>query len=204
MPKSTASHRRPSFLGAVSAPSEAPARFTSVERPLRPSEVAALAEAAARIVPEAKPDPAATARAVERLNLGVILLRAQGERLAEQARADALELAFMIARRILEREIHTDPVALLSLIRSAITRAGEANQITVRLSPQDAEALQAAGHQLNEQTFSLATVTLILDPKLGPGDCIIETNLGTVDGRLTTRLQEMRETVEAAIEQGIP
>src|ERR1700727_1470621 len=133
MPKSTSSHRRPTFLGAASAPSEAPARFASVERPLRPLEQAALAEAAARALSDPKPDPAATARAVERLNLGVTLLRAQGERLAEQARADALELAFMIARRILEREIHTDPVALLSLIRLAITRAGEANTVTIHL-----------------------------------------------------------------------
>jgi flagellar assembly protein FliH len=185
-------------------PSEAPARFTSVQRPLRPLEQAALAEAAARALAEPKPDPAATARAVERLQLGVTLLRAQGERLAEQARADALELAFMIARRILEREIHTDPVALLSLIRSAIARAGEANQITLRLSAHDGATLQAAGYSLDAHTFSLATVNLVCDPNLGPGDCIVETNLGTVDGRLTTRLQEMRETVETAIEQGVP
>ncbi len=198
MPKSSATSRRPKFLATVPGPSEAPARFASVERPLRPYEQAALAA----IPPEPKPDPIATARAVERLELGVTLLRAQGERLAEQARSDALELAFMIARRILEREVHSDPVALLSLIRTAITRAGEANQITIRLSSVDADGLREAGHDLASPTFSLAKVSVVADPNLSAGDCIVETNLGTVDGRLSTRLAEMRETVEAAIEQG--
>jgi len=197
MPKSSATLRRPKFLATAQGPSEAPARFASVERPLRPSELAALAA----LPPEPKPDPAATARAIERLELGVTLLRAQGERLAEQARADALELAFMIARRILEREIHTDPLALLSLIRSAIVRAGEANQITLRLSAADAGALRVAGQDASVGSFSLAKVTVVADPNLAPGDCIVETNLGTVDGRLSTRLAEMRETIEATIEQ---
>ena len=202
MPKSSANLRRPSFLGAVPSPSEAPARFAAIERPLRPSEQAQLLTAAALAATAPKPDPAATARALERLELGITLLRAQGERLAEQARSDALELAFMIARKILEREIHTDPVALLSLIRSAITRAGEANQITIRLSASDADALRLAGHDLASQAFSLAKVSIVADPNLSAGDCIVETNLGTVDGRLSTRLAEMRETVETAIEQG--
>jgi len=199
MPKSSsATSRRPKFLASVPSPSEAPARFTSIERPLRPYEQAALLAAPA----EPKTDPVATARALERLEQAVVLLRAQGERLAEQARSDALELAFMIARKILEREIHTDPVALLSLIRSAITRAGEANQITIRLSASDADALRLAGHDLASQAFSLAKVSIVADPNLSAGDCIVETNLGTVDGRLSTRLAEMRETVETAIEQG--
>lgn len=199
MPKSSsATSRRPKFLASVPGPSEAPARFASIERPLRPYEQAALLAAPA----EPKPDPIATARAIERLEQAVTLLRAQGERLAEQARSDALELAFMIARKILEREIHCDPMALLSLIRSAITRAGEANQITVRLSAMDSDALRLAGHDLTSSNFSLAKVTVVADPNLGAGDCVVETNLGTVDGRLSTRLAEMRETVEAAIEQG--
>jgi flagellar assembly protein FliH len=198
MPKSTATSRRPKFLATVQGPSEAPARFTHFERPLRPFEQANQPPPPV----EPKPDPVATARALERLDLGVTLLRSQGERLAEQARSDALELAFMIARKIMEREIHSDPVALLSLIRSAITRAGEANQITLRLNASDADALRIAGHDLTTTTFSLAKVSVVADPNLSPGDCIVETNLGTVDGRLSTRLAEMRETVESAIEQG--
>ncbi len=198
MPKSSATSRRPKFLASVQGPSEAPARFTSIERPLRPYEQAALTPAPV----EAKPDPVATARAIERLEQGVAMLRAQGERLAEQARSDALELAFMIARKILERELRTDPVVLLGLIRSAITRAGEANKVTIRLNPGDAAALQMAGHDLASEAFSLAKVSMVADPDLSAGDCVVETNLGTVDGRLSTRLAEMRETVETAIEQG--
>ena len=41
---------------------------------------------------------------IETIRFALEALRAQGERLAEQARSDALELGILVARRILERE----------------------------------------------------------------------------------------------------
>jgi flagellar assembly protein FliH len=201
MSKPAATLRKPSFLATVHDAPEAPARFASIERPGRAFEPTSAAPATVKPAPEPTPDPVATARALQRIELAVSLLRSQGERLAEQARADALELAFMMARKILERELRSDPVVLMGLIRSAISRAGDANRITVRLNTDDAETLRASGHDLTSSHFSLAKIEVIADPTLTPGDCVIETNLGTVDGRLSIRLEEMREAVDSALQQ---
>lgn len=139
----------------------------------------------------------------ERLAQAIGELRHSGQRLAEQATADALEMAILIARRILEAELSSSPAALTGLIRSAIGRLGESRKIQVRLHPRDAEAVTAAGAADGDDGalagMTLARVEIRADATLSPGDCIIDGEHGTVDGRLSTRLDEVRRVLSRAL-----
>ncbi len=142
----------------------------------------------------------------ERLARAVAELRHTGERLAEQATADALEMALLIARRIIDSELGTGPAALNGLIRSAVGRLGETRTIHVRLCPSDAAAVEAAGHGAGgvgaPGNLSLARVEIRADASLSPGDCIVDGDHGTVDGRLATRLDEVRRILTRALNDG--
>jgi len=129
-------------------------------------------------------------------------LRLEAERLAEQARADALEVAFQVAARILETEVRVNPETLFSLVRSALRKAGDSRRIAVRLCPADAATLEAGFERLGRGDLTAARVEIVADPTLGPGDCVVETDFGQVDGRLATRLGEARRAVRSAIEGG--
>ena len=139
----------------------------------------------------------------QRLAQAVGDLRRSGERLAEQATADALEMAILIARRIIEAELSSSPAVLTGLIRSAIGRLGESRKIQVRLCPRDAEAVAAAGAAdgVDEGVagMTLARVEIRADATLTAGDCIIDGEHGTVDGRLSTRLEEVRRVLSRAL-----
>lgn len=129
---------------------------------------------------------------IETIRFALEALRAQGERLAEQARSDALELGILVARRILEREVTTNLDSLFSLIKSAIRRAGEDHVTRVRLHPADAERL--AG--VNESNFTLGKIELVADPTLTRGDVMVDTKDHSIDGRLTTRFEELVKQLE--------
>jgi hypothetical protein len=136
----------------------------------------------------------------QRLALAIADLRRTGERLAEQATADVLEMALLIARRIIESELATGPATLTGLIRSAIGRLGESRKIQVRLHPGDAEAVQKAeGADEALAGMTLARVEIRADATLSPGDCIVDGEHGTVDGRLSTRLDEVRRVLSHAL-----
>lgn len=157
-------------------------------------------------VQEAAPLPAApapTPEAAIALIAGALeSMRLTSERLAEQARSDALEVGFQIARRILEMEVSASPEPLFALIRSALRKAGEAREVVVRLSPDDEVRVREV---LAERPDALTTATIRLesDGSLSPGDCIVEGEFGSVDGRLTTRLDEMQAAVmDAALGTG--
>lgn len=145
------------------------------------------------------PPPPGAVEYAERLSAAVSALRLTSERLAEQARADALELALLVSRRILEAEISTNVEKFFGVIRSVIRRAGESHRVVVRLHPDDAARIEAAGGGRGISGMSVAQVEIAADAELELGDCMVDADFGVVDGRLTTRLDEMRRLLTEAM-----
>lgn len=159
--------------------------------------------------PEPEPPPGPTpeelaafrAEALQKVAHAVEVLKLQSERLAELARNDALEIGFLVARRILEAELATGPEALFALVRGALKRAGDSRTVVVRVHPEAVELVsgQAAAGQLGA---TAASIEVTGDPTLEPGDVVVETDFGKVDGRLRTRLDELHRSASAAMEEG--
>jgi flagellar assembly protein FliH len=189
-----ASTRRPSFLSRTAPTAEArPVKFGQrtihggipAEPPApTPAEIEAIrADALARV-----------AHAVE-------VLKLQSARLAEQARSDALEIGFQVARRILEAEVKADPGTVIALAKSAMRRAGESRKIVVRAHPEDIATLEGAA-EAGDLQVGVATVEIQPDPGLARGDVLVDTDFGRVDGRLRTRLDELHRGASLAVGEG--
>lgn len=136
----------------------------------------------------------------ERTSAAVDLLRATAERLAAEARTDALEIGFLVARRILEMELTASAEPLVNLVRSAVRRLGESRRIVIHLSPADSQALSAIVESRGAQAVaqaSISKVEIVADASLGRGDCLVEGDLVTVDGRINARIEELRRVLEA-------
>ncbi len=140
-------------------------------------------------VPMASSPPPEPPRQAEResVRLAITALKLQGERLAEQARSDALELGIIIARRILEQELTANFDAIFPLIKSAIRRAGEDHVTRIRLHPDDVAHVESAARS----DFSLGKIELTADPTLTRGDVMVDTEHHSIDGRLATRFEEV-------------
>jgi flagellar biosynthesis/type III secretory pathway protein FliH len=154
-------------------------------------------QAAAAAVAEAQK---LAAQFSERTSAAVDLLRATAERLAAEARTDALEIGFLVARRILEMELTASAEPLVNLVRSAVRRLGESRKISIHLSPADAQALSAIVESRGAQAVaqaSISKVEIVADASLGRGDCMVEGDLVTVDGRINVRIEELRRVLEA-------
>ena len=203
--------RRPSFLeqvrGRVDRATFSGATATGLqpffERQGAAAEEPSVMETPGTVEPLAPPLPPPIPQPgpefAERLARAVADLRRTGERLAEQTTADALELAILIARRIIEGELKTNPAALTGLIRSALARLGESRKVQLRLHPSDAANLEAAGDAGPLGGLAIARVEIRADATLSPGDCIVDGEQGTVDGRVATRMEEARRILTRAL-----
>lgn len=199
--------RRPGFLAAVAAePATRLAAFPHAAHP--PGAPIGHARGAKRGAPAAEPErpgaaeiAAIRAEAMERVSHAVEVLRLQADRLSEQARADALEIGFQVARHLLEAELQTGPEPLFALVRSALRRVAEARRCTIRLHPEDA-VLVAGANATGELGVSALTIEVVEDPGLARGDCLVETDFGRVDGRLQTRFEELHRAAVAALDEG--
>jgi flagellar biosynthesis/type III secretory pathway protein FliH len=140
--------------------------------------------------------------------------------------ATALELALMVARKIIDAELVADPGAARRMIKAAVRRLGDVHKVTLRVSPDDLEALRSAapteggaagvvasgvggggggggsaGAANLAAELGVAKVELVADTNLTSGECIVDSDAATVDGRLGTRVEELRRVLEMAIHQ---
>jgi flagellar assembly protein FliH len=204
--------RRPSFLGRSSGkPRVENAAFKpGGDGRFRPAVIASTMSdadeddsrsAAAAATAEAQK---LAAQFTERTSSAIEVLRATAERLAAEARTDALEIGFLVARRILEMELTASAEPLVNLVRSAVRRLGESRRIIVHLSPADAQAMTAIIESRGAQAVaqaSISRVEIVADASLGRGDCLVEGDLVTVDGRINARIEELRRVLEAGVEE---
>ncbi len=192
--------RKPQFLAGVPEEPVAQApRFTSAGTRPAAAVPRSLAAPSNDAFQAPVPDLGEIRRdAMERVGAAIATLRAQADRLAEQARSDSIEIGFQVARKILDAELHHSPEALFSLVRAAVRRAGESRRVAVHVAPGDLPLLQSTQGQAVLEGLSAARIELVADPTLQHGDCLVDADFGQVDGRLSTRLLEIRRAVDGA------
>jgi hypothetical protein len=165
------------------------------------------------------PPPPAPVIDMSRLDAAVDRLRLLSERLATDARSDALELGLMIARKVVEGELAVNADRLISVVKSAVGKVGESRRIVVRLAPEDADVIngtksQDAGAEgaaaapagtsaLERIARGAAKIEVVADPSLSRGDCVVEGEHVSVDARLDAKFAEIRRALmESAWEEG--
>lgn len=104
---------------------------------------------------------------------------------AEQVMAQGtLELACELARQVLRRELSVDPKAVQPVIREALgLLVADTKSAVVRLHPLDFNVLE----EVVRTEFSSLSLTLLADPTLTRGGCLIESAGTVVDGTLEKR-----------------
>jgi len=153
-------------------------------------------EAASAPTPPSSPSPSAPVMPMDdtRLSAAIEHLKQYAGRLAEQARSDALEIGFQVARKILETELTTSPAPLFGLIRTAVQRLGETRKLTISVCPEDLARIEAEGGS-GALGLMVAQIELLPDSTLAAGDCVVDSEMGRVDGRLSTRLAELQRAI---------
>jgi flagellar assembly protein FliH len=112
-------------------------------------------------------------------------------RLRHEAEEDVVKLAMAICRRILHREIATDPEALRGLVRAALDKLDGREICRVRANPQDAPALEKHFQDMFEKMGLPRKIEVLADPALDRGAAIFETAHGALDASVDTQLKEI-------------
>jgi flagellar assembly protein FliH len=121
------------------------------------------------------------------LNSIIAELAALRKRVRAEAEDDAMKLAIAIARRVLYRELSTDPDAILGLVKAAFGKLDARETNRLRVSPSDAASIQE--HRLKLQFPP--RLEIASDASLTPGSAIFETSRGTLDASVDTQLSEI-------------
>jgi flagellar assembly protein FliH len=129
---------------------------------------------------------AETAPILERLTASIVQLARLRQELRSKAETDMVQLALLIARRILHRELSTDPGALTALARVVFDRMVRGESLRVTVHPHFAPALSAALSQSQN-----ARIHIDPDPNCAPGTLVVRSDEGLLDASVDTQLEEI-------------
>ena len=133
------------------------------------------------VAPVASVDPELTHAFEEAIEL----LIHERQRVFEQTASQLAELAAVIARRVIAREISLHPRLVFDLVREGLDALGKHDRVVIRLG-QGFEGQRAALEQRLLDRGSRAEVRV--EPQLPDHACLVETELGQVDESVETRL----------------
>lgn len=157
-------------------------------------------EQAERAAAQTKLQVEAQARADASASLaaGAIALRSRELASAERALHQQIELARVLAERLLGEALRIDESRIIALARQALSEARGARQIVIEAHPDDARLLEQALASLPLQAGALRVHA---DPVRPRGDLRIVTELGVLDASLGPQLDrltlKLRESLQA-------
>jgi type III secretion protein L len=120
---------------------------------------------------------------------------AERDRVLRGLAGEVAGLAMDVARRVLGRELASDPAAVVDVAARALATARERAVVTLRVSPADAARLRAEEPRLAALLARAAGLGIREDPALRPGDVVVETEAGRLDARVEAQLAELERAL---------
>jgi flagellar assembly protein FliH len=121
---------------------------------------------------------------------------------AEAVETDAIELALMLAGKILAGAFQARPQLVVEIVQGALRRLTDRRRITVLVNPSDLEVVKAAIGELTAQGSGVESCDLQSDERIAVGSAIVRTGEGEVDASVHTQLERAREVVAASLQKG--
>ena len=92
-----------------------------------------------------------------------------------------------------------DHDVIFRIVRNALAAVRTQNQVTVRLNPSECEAVKEKLNDLLTLYPAISYLSVEPDIRLSSGDCILETDIGTVEAGIDTQLQAIRNSFERVL-----
>jgi len=138
--------------------------------------------------------PRAEEEAFVAIREAVARVEATREQQFAEAESRLVELALLVARRVIARELSVDPGIVVGLVREGIAALGERDRLVVRVGTFFRDTREELQQKLGGAKLRCEVV---VDPSLGRSGCVVETDLGRVDESVETRLSNLIDALTA-------
>ncbi len=118
----------------------------------------------------------------------LVAARAESARSRRETAHELRSLAVKIAEKLLGRALALDASVVVDLAGEALQHAGEPRALRLRCNPEDLLELESGRPRLLERCRSAGALRIEADEQIVRGGCVIESELGIVDARISVQL----------------
>lgn len=118
------------------------------------------------------------------------------KQMMKDAERQIIDIALAVARKILAYEIAENPMVVLPLVKAALEKVSDQEEIVIRVSSEDFEAVLLAKKELQNMVGREHALKITPDRTIESGSCVIDTSYGTVDARVDTQFSTIKKVLE--------
>ena len=114
----------------------------------------------------------------------------------DTAEAQLIEVAILIAKRVVKMLTEKDKGIVIRNIQEALRRIKGRTKITIRVNIDDLEISARHKDEFYQMLDKIEGVTVLEEPNVDVGGCMIETDFGDIDARINTQLNEIETAIK--------
>lgn len=132
----------------------------------------------------------------ESANLVINSANREAEKMITAAERQIIDVALAVARKLLAREIEENPAVVLPIVKNALEKVHDQEQIVIKVSVDDFELVTEAKSDLQIMAGCEQPPTVLADPTLTAGNCVIDTAYGSVDARIDMQFAAIQKALQ--------
>ena len=110
---------------------------------------------------------------------------------------DIMEISVDIAKKIIKKELESDPQAIINTIVEVLRTISKSEpKISIRVRPQSVQLIKDTLPNITYQYGIDSKISIIADPSIEDGGCIFQTNNGIVDASIDTQIEIIKKALE--------
>ena len=133
--------------------------------------------------------------AVEKAQRIVKIAEQQTKENILKAEQQIIEIAVAIAEKVIPQQFNDMPQLVLPLVKSALEKVRDQENLNIRVSPEDYELVLLAKYEFQMMIGKENAIVITADKTIENGGCVIETDSGTVDARVSTQIDVLKKAV---------
>ncbi len=118
----------------------------------------------------------------------------------KDAERQIIDIALAVSRKILAYEIAENPIVVLPLVKAALEKVSDQEDIVIRVSNDDFDSVLLAKRDLQNMVGREHALKIIPDRTIESGSCVIDTSYGTVDGRIDTQFTIIKKVLQDLVQ----
>lgn len=116
------------------------------------------------------------------------------------AEKEIIQLAIAVSEKIIHHELNENTQYVLDIVKAAMNKVNDREELTLKVNPENLDFVIANQEEIKSFTKGVNKMKMQSDNTIKQGGCVIETPIGTIDGRIERQVSEIKQAMMEVIE----
>ncbi|GMO50798.1 MAG: flagellar assembly protein FliH [Treponemataceae bacterium] len=134
-------------------------------------------------------------RLVDRLHTVIERVLGKRQAILEETEQQVVELVLLMTRKVVKAVTESQRDVVISNAAQALRKVKDRGDVTIRVNLDDVQLTTEHADEFMKIVESVKNITIIEDSTVDRGGCIVETDFGAIDARISSQLNELEQKI---------